>query len=124
MEACLSPDEFAVCGEGDAALGEDGVEIGEGFEVLVDDGFVEMDPERFGGLEFWGVGVRGTRKPSSGRFSPRTIHQTDAVGHRQRRGVPSGPVEDQEDDAVAPGPRLAGEEREAIVGKTIHWIVF
>ena len=44
MEACLTSDEVAVGGEGDAALGEDSVEVGEGREVLVDNGFVEGDP--------------------------------------------------------------------------------
>jgi hypothetical protein len=38
--------------------------------------------------------------------------------------VPAGAVEDGEDDPVAPGAGLAGEEGEPIVGKTIRWIVF
>lgn len=44
MEACLASGGVAGGGEGDAALGEDGVAVGEGREVLVDDGFVEVNP--------------------------------------------------------------------------------
>ena len=44
METCLGLDEVAVGGERDAAPGEDSVEVGEGREVLVDNGFVEGDP--------------------------------------------------------------------------------
>ena len=100
MEACLSPDEVAVGGEGDAAFGEDGVEIGEGGEVPVDDGFVEVDPESLGGLQFRGVG--------------RQVHQADAFWHGEGRTVPACPVEHEEDDAVAPRARLAGEEGEGL----------
>ena len=41
MESGLASDEVAIVAEGDAALGDDGIEVGEGVEVLVDDGFVE-----------------------------------------------------------------------------------
>lgn len=101
MEACLTFDEVAVFGEGDAAFGEDGVEVGKGFEVPVDDGLVEMDPQRLGGLEFGRVG--------------RQVDQAEAFGHGKRRGVPSGPVEHQEDDAVGSRAGLAGEEGEGVL---------
>jgi hypothetical protein len=38
--------------------------------------------------------------------------------------MPAGAVEHEDDDAVAARARLAGEGREPIVGKAIHWIAF
>ncbi len=52
----LAPDEIAAVGEGFATFGYDGIEICESVEVPVDDRFVDMDPERFGGLKLGGVG--------------------------------------------------------------------
>lgn len=43
MEAGLAADEIGVVAEGDAALGDDGVEFGEALEVPVDDRLVDMD---------------------------------------------------------------------------------
>ena len=101
MESCLSADEIAVVGELDALVGNDGVELGKGGEVPVGDRLVDVDPERFGGLQLGGIG--------------RQIDEADAFGNRQaRRGVPAGAVEDEEDDAVAAGAGLAGEEREGV----------
>ena len=62
MEACLASDEVAVGGEGGAALGGDGVEVGAGREGLVDDGFVEVTPQRPGGLQFCGMGGARDKK--------------------------------------------------------------
>ena len=101
MEAGLSSDEVGVVAELDASGGDDCFEVGEGCEVLVGEGLVDMDPQRFGGLQLGGVG--------------RQVDEADALGDREaRRGVPAGTVEDEEDDAVAAGPRLAGEEREGV----------
>ena len=43
MEFGLAPDEVAIVAEGDAAFGDDGIEVGKGVEVAVDDGLVEVD---------------------------------------------------------------------------------
>ncbi len=55
MEACLAPDPIAIGGEAHALAGNDGIELGKGVEVLVDDGFVEVDPQRLDRLELWAV---------------------------------------------------------------------
>lgn len=101
MEAGLPADEVSIVAEGDAALGDDGVEFGEAFEMAVDDGLVDMGPESFGGLQFGGVG--------------RQEDEADAFGDGERLGVPAGAVEDEDDDPVASGARLAGEEREGVL---------
>jgi hypothetical protein len=80
VESCLSSDEVAVVGEGYAAFCDCGAQIGEGFEVAVDDGFVAVGPEGFGGLEFGDI--------------RRQADQADAFGDPQRCRVPSGAVED------------------------------
>ena len=101
MEAGLPADEVSIVAEGDAALGDDGVEFGEAFEMAVDDGLVDMGPESFGGLQLGGVG--------------RQEDEADAFGDGERLGVPAGAVEDEDDDPVASGARLAGEEREGVL---------
>lgn len=80
MEACRAFDEFAIVAEGDAALGNDGVELCEGIEVLVDDGLVDMDPEGLGRLQFGGIGWQ--------------VYEADSLGHREAgQAVPAGVVE-------------------------------
>ena len=102
MEPCLTSDEVAVFFEGDAPLRHDGIEVFDGFEVLVDDRFVDVDPKRLGRLQLRGVG--------------RQVDEADALGHRETgAGVPAGAVEDEQDDPVAPGAGLAGEEREGVL---------
>ena len=101
MESGLASDEVAIVAEGDAALGDDGIEVGEGVEVLVDDGFVDVGPEGFGRLQLGGVG--------------RQEDEADAFGDGERLGVPAGAVEDEDDDPVASGTGLAGEEREGVL---------
>jgi hypothetical protein len=101
VEAGLATDEVAVVGEGDASFGDDSVEVGERIEVPVDDGFVHVDPEGLGGLQLGGVG--------------REVDETDALWHGERQSVPAGAVEDEDDDPIAPGARLAGEEREGVL---------
>jgi len=101
MEAGLSADEVAVVAEPDALVGDHGVEVGEGGEVLVGEGLVDVDPEGLGRLQLRGVGGQ--------------VDEADALGDRQARGgVPAGAVEDEEDDPVGAGARLAGEEREGL----------
>lgn len=56
METGLATDKVTIIAEGDAALGHDGVEFGEGVEVPVDDWFVDVDPEGLGRLQLGGVG--------------------------------------------------------------------
>ena len=101
MESGLASDEVAVVFEGDASLGDDGIEVFEGVEVLVDDGFVDVGPEGFGGLQLRRVG--------------RQEDEADAFGDGERLGVPAGAVEDEDDDPVASGAGLAGEEREGVL---------
>lgn len=99
MKARLAFDAVAVGMEGDALRSNGGVEFGEGLEVLVGDRLVDMDPEGLRGLQLRRVG--------------RQIDEADALRHGQAGcGVPAGAVEHQDDDAVAPGACLAGEERE------------
>ena len=93
MEAGLTANEVAIVAEIDASVCHDGVEV--------DDGLVDVDPQGLGGLELGGV--------------RRQEDETDAIGDGQWLGVPTGAVEDEEDDAVAPGARLAGEEREGVL---------
>ncbi len=101
MEAGLAFDEFAVGTEPDASGCDHSVEVREGVEVLVGDGLVDVDPKRLGGLQFGGIG--------------REVDEADALGDREAgSGVPAGAVEDEDDDAVAAGARLAGEEREGV----------
>jgi len=105
VEAGLALDEVAVVGEGEAPVGDHGVEFGDGLEVPVDDGVVDLDPKGLGGLQLRGIGRQGD--------------EPDALGHGERQGVAAGAVEDEDDDPVEPRPRLAGEQRKPIVGKTI-----
>ena len=82
-------------------VGDDGVEVCKGLEVGVGDGLVDVDPERLGRLQLGRVGWQ--------------VDEADAFGDRQAGGgVPAGAVEDEEDDAVAAGAGLAGEEREGV----------
>lgn len=101
MEASLAADEVSVIAERDAALGDDGIEFGEGVEVAVDDRLVDMDPERLGWLKLGGVGWQ--------------VNEADALGHGERRGVPAGAIEHEDDDPVWPGTGLAGEEGQGVL---------
>jgi hypothetical protein len=60
-----------------------------------------MDPEGLGRLKLGGVGWQ--------------VNEADALGHGERRGVPAGAVEHEDDDPVAPCAGLAGEEREGVL---------
>jgi hypothetical protein len=101
MEACLVSDESAVVGECDAARGEDGIEVLEGVEVAVGDRLVEVDPECLGRLQLRGIW--------------REVDETDAFGHGEWRGMPTGAVENEDDDAVPAGAGLAGEEFQGVL---------
>jgi hypothetical protein len=101
MEAGLTSDKIAVVCEGDAALCNDGVEVGEAFEVPVDDRLVDMDPEGLGWLKLGGVG--------------RQVNEADALGHGERRGVPASAVKNEDDDPVRAGAGFAGEEGEGVL---------
>ena len=98
MEAGLATEEVAILSESYAALCDDCVEVGERVEVLVGEGLVDVGPEGLGRLQLGGVG--------------RQEDEPDAFGDGERFGVPSGAVEHEDDDPVASGARLAGEERE------------
>src|SRR3954471_2443244 len=85
--------------EGDAALGDRTVEVLDRAEVLVGERLVEHRPEALGRLELGAVG--------------RQVDEPDALGDGQPGlRVPAGVVEDEDDDPVATGPGLAGEEGE------------
>jgi hypothetical protein len=105
VEAGLAPDEIAIGSEGDAALGDDGVQFGEAVEVPVDDRLVDMSPEGFGRLELGRIG--------------REIDEADAVGHGERRGVPAGAVEHENDDPVGSCAGLAGEKCESALEQSL-----
>ena len=102
MEAGLTPDPIAVGVEGNTLAGDDGVELGQAIEVPVDDRLVEVDPQRLGWLELWGVGWQ--------------VNEADPLGDGETgRAVPAGVVEHEQDDAVPSSARLPGEEREDIL---------
>src|SRR3954462_3577334 len=85
--------------EGDAALGDRTVEVLDRAEVLVGERLVEHRPEAFGRLRLGAVG--------------RQVDEPDALGDGQPGlRVPARVVEDEDDDPVATGPGLAGEEGE------------
>ena len=71
MEACLPAYPFTVGLKSHALARYHGVELFQRFEIPVDDGFIDMNPEGLGRLKFGGVG--------------RQIDEPDAVGHRQVR---------------------------------------
>src|SRR3712207_5955917 len=99
MEIRVWPDGAGV--EPSAALGDDGLEIGEGGEVPIDDGLVDLRPEMLGRLQFRTVG--------------RQEDEADPLGDDQAlRPVPAGIVEHQDDVALPAraGPACeAGEQR-------------
>lgn len=97
----MAADEFSIVAEGDAALGDDGVEFGEAVEVPVNDRLVDMNPEGLGRLKLGRIG--------------REVDEADAVGHGERRGVPAGAVECEDDDPVGSRAGLAGEERQGVL---------
>ena len=102
MEARLAFDAAAVGVQGDALRGDGGVEFGEGLEMPVRDGLVDMHPEGLGRLQLRRVG--------------RKIDESDAFRHGEAGGgVPAGAVEDEDNDAVASRTCLAGEEREGVL---------
>ena len=95
-EESMCPDLVWVVGEDTAALGEDLIEVIEGFEVLIGKGLVRQWPQAFGGLDFGRIG--------------RQEHQLHPVRDVQVLGdVPAGPVQDQDDVLVRAGPDLGGE---------------
>jgi hypothetical protein len=79
-----------------AAPGDDGLEVGEGCEVPVDDGLVDQGPETFGRLQLRAVG--------------RQEHQADPLGDGEALwAVPAGVVEHQDYVALTARPDLPGE---------------
>ena len=99
MEPGLALYAIAVGVEHDALRGDSGIEFGEGVEVPVGDGLIDMYPERLCGLQL-------------GRVR-RQIDEADAFGHGETGGgVPAGAVQNEHDDALAPGAGLTGEKRE------------
>ncbi len=106
MEAGLAFDLFAVGGESGAAHRDGSVESLEGVDVLVDDGFVNQGPERFGRLHFGSVG--GLEQ------------EAQAVRHRKAGlAVPTGVVEHKNDAPVATS---AGFFREQAQQRLEEWL--
>jgi hypothetical protein len=101
VEAGLAFDAFSVGVERDALRCDGGIEFEQGVEVLVGDGLVDVDPECFGGLQL--------------RRLRRQVDEPDSFRHGEAGGgVPAGAVQHEQDEAVAPGTGLAGEERERL----------
>jgi hypothetical protein len=82
--------------QGRAPFGDDHVEFGQGLEMPVGDWLIDQGPQAFGGLEFWAVW--------------RQKDEDDALRNGQAGwAVPSGVVENQDDDAVVAGADFLGE---------------
>jgi len=96
MEIGVACDGLLILVEMAASLGDDGIEIVDGVEVGVGERLIDERPQVLGGLEFRAMG--------------RLVDEPDAVGDGEvLRTVPSGIVELEHDDAVAPGAGLARE---------------
>lgn len=92
----MGGDQRAVEAEFAAAPVEDGVEVVERFEPAVGDRFIDERPEVFGRLQLGCVG--------------RQVDEPQSIGNGETgSGVPSGAVEDQDDDASGAGADRAGE---------------
>src|SRR5271163_2279097 len=99
MEAGAGLDLLALLGEGDALVGDFLFEVLDGRDVLVDDRLVDEGPQSFRRLEL--------------RTVRRQINEADAIGDPQADwAMPSGIVEDQQDDASDAGFGLARESFE------------
>lgn len=99
MEARLCSDAVFVSGELSALCGDDAIEFFDGLDMAVDDGFIDMEPQRFCRLQF-------------GRIR-RQVDEFDAFGHVEVwLCMPSGIVQQQQDDAILAGPGLCGEQRQ------------
>ena len=99
MEAELAFEPVGLGGECDALLGDYGIEFGESVERAIDDGFVDKDPERFGGLKLRRIG--------------RQKGQPDALWDGKiGRSMPTGVVENDNDDLVRPRSRFPGKQRQ------------
>jgi len=64
-----------------------------------------LDPKGLGRLQLGRVG--------------RQEYEADALGDDERLGVPARTVEDEDDDPVAAGARLASEEREGVLKEVL-----
>jgi len=92
-------DGVAFIGEGGASIVDDGVELLDCSDVLVDDGLVDARPERLGRLQF--RCVRGKK------------NQAHAVGNVEPHLVmPTGVVDDEHDGSLAAGAGLFREARQ------------
>ena len=89
-------DDFGVLVEESTSRVEDGVEVFQPVEVLVDDGLIDEGPEMLGRLEFRCVG--------------RQVDEAQAVRHGEvRPRVPACSVEHENDEAGVAGPDGSGE---------------
>ena len=92
--------------ESDAARFDDGLQIVDCVEVFIDDWFVDKAPQAFGGLEFGAVG--------------RQVDQPYACGNFETGfGVPSGIVENDDDDALFARADFSGE---GVEQRLKHWL--
>ena len=95
----LGFDAVAVGVERNTVRGGGGIEVGEGVEMPVGDGRIDMDPEGPGGVQVRRVG--------------RQVDAADAFGHLEAGGgLRAGTLRHAHDDALAHRPGLAGEQRE------------
>jgi hypothetical protein len=80
VEQCICPDGVTLLDKGDAARADHPFELLDGFEMGIDEGFIDELPEMLGGLQFGAV--------------RRLIDKPDAVRHNEVFGaVPSSAIE-------------------------------
>jgi hypothetical protein len=97
MEVCVRLEGGGI--ELATAFGEDGAEVVQRGDMLIDDRLVHHGPEMFGWLEFGRIG--------------RQEDEADPVGDGQVLGsMPARVVEHEDDAALAAGAGLTGEEGE------------
>lgn len=86
MESGPALDLFGLLGEGDTLGGDFLVELGNGRDVLVDNGLIEQSPKSFGGLQLGTIG--------------RQINEANTIWDFQvGRPMPSCIVEHEQNDA-------------------------
>jgi len=101
MEIGVACDGVVILEEMTASRGNCSIEIVNGSEVFVGEGFIDERPKVLGGLQF--------------RAAGRLIDEPDAIGDRQvLRAVPTGIVELKDDDAIVAGASLTRERFEQL----------
>ena len=101
MEVGVGFDDVSMLEEEAASCADGSIEIVDCCEVGIDERLVDEGPEVLGGLEF--------------RTARRLIDEPDSIGNGEVfRAVPTGIVELEHDDAIAPGAGLVREGLEQL----------